>query len=126
MPEARSQASLDAAAAALAAGFHDLTGDWPITTERVGPRIATLVSHGSTRHDMLVEKGKIGRVIGPQGTTLKALTQNTQCEIFVLDKEGPPPGCGMDQRLIVLLGTSSTVSHAAAEVIPPQPPPPLL
>jgi len=98
--------------------FERLAGDWPLTTERVGKRIQALESSlGCVRHDVIVEKGKVGWVIGPQGSTLKALLASTQCEIFVLDKEGPPPNFGPDQRLICLVGTPEVVAHAHAEVL---------
>ena len=40
--------------------------------------------------DMLIEKGRVGRLIGPGGGTLKALINRTGCEIFCMDKEGAP------------------------------------
>ncbi|KAL3906033.1 MAG: hypothetical protein SGPRY_010697, partial [Prymnesium sp.] len=68
-------------------GFERTTGDWPLLTERVGAKIRSLESTpGNVRHDILVEKQRVGRLIGPQGSTLKALLANTQCEIFVMDK----------------------------------------
>ena len=47
---------------------------------------------------------------------LKQLLERTQCEIFVLDKEGPPPGCTPFQRVIVLIGPQSVVATANSEV----------
>ena len=93
-----------------------LTGEWPLTTDKVGARMGQLVKLGHVRHDNLVEKGKVGKIIGARGGTLQALEANTQCEIFVLDKEGPPPGYGVDQRLIVLMGNDMQVTSAMAEV----------
>ena len=42
------------------------------------------------RHDIIVEKSVLGRLIGPSGAAHRALVQQTKCEIFLLDKEGPP------------------------------------
>ena len=56
--------------------------------ERAGPRILKMTSEaGNVRHDIMVDKALMGRVIGPKGSTLRSLTSDTQCEIFVLDKE---------------------------------------
>jgi len=78
--------------------------------------MAQLVREGRVRHDIIIEKARVGKIIGSRGATLQAIIQNTTCEIFVLDKEGPPPGCGPDQRLICLVGYDSQVSGAMAEI----------
>ena len=77
-----------------ARGFEpsNATGDWPYTTERVGDRIKRLDARAEfVRHDMIVEKRRVGRLIGLHGAALNALLASSQCEILVLDKEGPPP-----------------------------------
>ena len=79
-------------------------------------RMAQLVREGRVRHDIIIEKAKVGKIIGSRGATLQAIIQNTTCEIFVLDKEGAPPGYGPDQRLICLVGYDSQVSGAMAEI----------
>ena len=48
---------------------------------QVGEKIRSLeATPGHVRHDILVEKGRVGRLIGPQGTTLKALLASSQVE----------------------------------------------
>lgn len=92
-------------------------GDWPYEQHRVAQRLAILRhTEGVVRRDVLVEKTMIGRLIGPGGSTYRKLLATTNCEIFVLDKEGPPPGFGFDQRLIVLMGTEAVVAHANVEI----------
>jgi len=104
-------------AAASAAGFDRTFGDWPYTTEKVGDRIrAAEATPGHVRHDILVEKSKVGRIIGSKGIALKMLTNSTNCEVFVLDKEGAPIGFPPETRAVVLVGIPSTVSHALVEV----------
>jgi len=105
-------------ALAAESGFERTTGDWPLATERVGPKIRALeATPGNVRHDILVEKQRVGRLIGPQGSTLKALLANTGCEIFVMDKEGPPEGFGMDQRVVVLVGSPGSVTLANHQIL---------
>jgi len=109
-----SQQQIDAA---LAAGFERHAGEWPYTTEKVGHRIQTMEANPvNVRHDIMTEKALIGRVIGSRGTTLQALKARTSCEIFILDKEGPPPGFAPTERVIVLIGGASVVGHATAEI----------
>ena len=79
-------------------------------------RMAQLMREGRVRHDIIIEKAKVGKIIGSRGATLQAVIQSTTCEIFVLDKEGAPPGFGADQRLICLVGFDSQVSSAMAEI----------
>jgi len=106
-----------ARAVAATAGLERTCGDWPYTTEKVGDRIRALeTTPGHVRHDILVEKSKVGRIIGPRGTSLKALIEATACEVFVLDKEGPPMGFPPDMRAVILVGTFRVVSHALFEV----------
>jgi hypothetical protein len=42
--------------------------------------------------------------------------QGTRCEVFVLDKEGPPPGADESQRLVVLVGEPAQVRAASSEI----------
>ena len=49
-----------------------LTGDWPFQADRCGARIAQLCLQGLVRHDMLIEQGNVGRIIGSRGSTLQA------------------------------------------------------
>ena len=46
----------------------------------------------------------------------KELQTKTGAEIFILDKEGPPPGHDEMQRIVVLLGAETQVSHATFEI----------
>ena len=54
-----------------------LAGDWPLTStrNRVGARIRELIEAGSVRHDILVDRSNVGRIIGQRGSTLGALLQ---------------------------------------------------
>jgi len=83
------------------------------------------------RHDLLVEKAHIGQLIGPGGSTIGRLLASTGCDIFVLDKEGPPSGFGVEQRVVVLVGTPSAVTLASHQVLdtlqgPATAPPPMV
>ena len=66
------------------------------------------------RHDVAVQKLRIGRIIGTRGIVLRALIERSGCEVFVLDKEGAPPGWLADQRLVVLLGRVEQIKGALA------------
>ena len=46
--------------------------EWPLTLarNRVGQRIRQLTDSGRVRHDLLVDKNRVGRIIGQRGTTL--------------------------------------------------------
>ena len=53
-------------------GFSCQLGNWPLETQKVGSRIAHLVAiPGNARNDMIIAKQKVGRIIGPGGSTLK-------------------------------------------------------
>lgn len=94
-----------------------LVTGWPTAAEPSGRRMAALEqTPGMMRHDILVGKPYVGRLIGQGGSTYRELQQKTGCNIFILDKEGPPPGFADDQRLIVLMGYEAQVVHANAEV----------
>mmetsp|Transcript_65041 Transcript_65041/g.178468 ORF Transcript_65041/g.178468 Transcript_65041/m.178468 type:complete len:164 (+) Transcript_65041:858-1349(+) len=58
----------------------------------------------------------VGRLIGTGGSIFKELTAKTACHIFVLDREGPPPGAPEDERIVVCLGTEAQVGHATYEI----------
>jgi len=91
-------------------------GEWARETSRVGNRIAWLESQPEyVRHDMVVKKTDIGRLIGVRGVVLHRLLTRTQCEIFVLDKEGHPPDISESERLVILIGTLEQVKFAMAE-----------
>jgi hypothetical protein len=96
-----------------------LVNDWPSTEGISGPsglRIAQAEAvPGVVRHEVVLEKQKLGRFIGPQGSCLKELQTRSSCGIFVCDKE-PPPGFGETQRLVVIVGTHQNVSNVAVEV----------
>lgn len=97
--------------------FKRLVGDWPPPYGGTGKRIATALSvPGAVRHDILVEQGSIGKIIGASGQMHKELTAKTSCNIFIIDKE-IPPGVPPDQRLVCLVGTEAQVAHAAMEVM---------
>ena len=58
-----------------------LFGEWPLTLsrKRVGERIRQLTDSGRVRHDLLVDKSRVGRIIGQRGSTLQALLQVRLC-----------------------------------------------
>ena len=94
----------------VAAGF-------PPETEATGRKIALLDgTAGMVRHDRIVQKANLGRLIGVSGTIFKELTQKHGANLFVLDKEGPPPGYPDEQRLVVLIGSSHQVAAADTEI----------
>ena len=90
------------------------------------------VAAACSRHDILIEKRVIGRVLGKGGRDLEALQLCTGASVFIIDKY-PPPGEGDDHRLVVLIGKPDqvrlckqkvdTVLERAREELPPLPPP---
>ena len=84
------------------------------------------------RHDLLIERRVIGRLLGKGGRDLEAMQLCSGAEIFIIDKY-PPPGEGDDHRLLVLIGKPEQVRIAkskvdivlarAREELPPLPPP---
>ncbi len=58
-----------------------LFGEWPLTLsrKRVGERIRQLTDSGRVRHDLLVDKSRVGHIIGQRGSTLQALLQVRLC-----------------------------------------------
>lgn len=114
-----------------AIGVRLVTGFPPID-QPTGRKIQALEGvPGHVKHDMLVPKGQVGRLIGQGGATYKELQVKTSCNIFVLDKEGPPSGFGVEQRVVVLVGTPSAVTLASHQVLdtlqgPATAPPPMV
>lgn len=84
------------------------------------------------RHDVLIERRVIGRLLGKGGRDLEAMQLCSGAEIFIIDKY-PPPGEGDDHRLCVLIGKPESIRIAidkvnailarAREELPPLPPP---
>ena len=64
------------------------------------------------RHDISVPKKAVGRIIGTGGTVLRKIIEATCCDVFMMDKEGPPPGWDPDQRLVILFGTVERIEIA--------------
>ncbi|KAL1508226.1 hypothetical protein AB1Y20_004343 [Prymnesium parvum] len=90
--------------------------DWPPPSSGEGRRIAeSLARPGARRHDVLVGKAAIGRLIGRGGGAYRELVARTGCAVFILDKEAPP-AAPAGQRLVCLVGTEHQVAAAAAEV----------
>jgi rRNA processing protein Krr1/Pno1 len=92
--------------------FHKKYPDFPTATSVEGSRANSAEEiPGNVRHDVLVDKSMCGSLIGQGGNTFKQLTSTSGARIIILDKE-PPPGEELDQRLVVLIGTPTQVSHA--------------
>jgi len=89
-------------------------------------------TRGNIRHDVLIERRVIGRILGKGGRDLEALQLCTGAEIFIIDKY-PPPDENDDHRLLVLIGRVDQVRllkekidailERAREELPPLPPP---
>ena len=98
----------------------DATREWLLKVMKPcfnGDLFAKLeLTEGVVRHDVMIEKSLVGRLIGRGGSIFKALVARTGCEIFVLDKEGPPPGCAPHMRLVILMGSEMATGCAAAEI----------
>lgn len=79
--------------------------NWPATHGGVGKRIADAEAvPGAVRHELILEKAVLGKLIGVGGSVVNSLQTQTGCGIFVVDKEAPP-GLAETQRLVVLVGT---------------------
>jgi len=90
--------------------------NWPDPGSTVGKRIAEAeAAPGNLRHELLVEKGVLGRLIGSGGSKLRDLQARTSCHIFVVDKEVPPGRTG-ETRAVVLVGPLPSLSAATQEV----------
>ena len=103
-------------AAAPIISFERLTGDWPPPTKRDGARIAAaLRDPGAVRHDLLVDKKAVGKLIGPGGATHRQMVSRSGCAIVIIDKETPP--CQPEEaRLVALVGSPAQVTMASWEV----------
>ena len=87
---------------------------------------------GNIRHDVLIERRVIGRILGKGGRDLEALQLCTGAEVYIIDKY-PPPDEGDDHRLVVIIGRVDqvrsakmkidTVLERAREELAPLPPP---
>ena len=67
------------------------------------------------RHDVLIERRVIGRLLGKGGRDLEAMQLCSGAEIFIIDKY-PPPGEGDDHRLCVLIGKPESIRIAIDKV----------
>ena len=57
--------------------FQTLTDDWPPTSDREGAKIqSALAQSGAVRHDILVDKKAIGKLIGPGGSQHKEMVRS--------------------------------------------------
>jgi hypothetical protein len=84
------------------------------------------------RHDQIIERRVIGRLLGKGGRDLEAMQLCSGSQIFIIDKY-PPPDEGDDHRLLVIIGKPDQVRLAkekceqvlarAKEELPPLPPP---
>ena len=100
-----------------ASGGQIMFAEWPPPSSRQAKHVRALeVLPGHVRHDLLVTDFDGGKLIGPSGAVYQRLQRETGCHIFVLLKEGPPPGCHEEQRLVTLIGTEAQVAHAGVEV----------
>ena len=89
-----------------------LTGDWPFqAAPQLGARIAKLCRQGLVRRDIVMEQGNVLRKIKNIAVLKKA-----KCEIFVLNKEGAPPGYDDHQRLVVLMGSDAQVAQGVMQI----------
>ena len=75
-------------------------------------------TYGNIRHDLLIERRVIGRILGKGGRDLEALQLSTGTEGFIIDKY-PPPGEGDDYRLLVIVGQSEQVRGPPRAPRPP-------
>jgi len=97
----------------LLAGFPD----WSVSAQAMGRRMAEVAALGGKRVDLRYPHEHIGRLIGAGGSAYRDLCKRTGAHIFILDKEGPPPGWGDESRLVCLMGTEAQVRRARSEVM---------
>ena len=86
---------------------------------------------GHVRHDVLIEKRVIGRILGRGGRDLEAMQLCTGCKVFLIDKM-PPPDANDEHRLVILVGPPAAVRacrdkvdavlERARQELPPLPP----
>ena len=84
------------APATLGGKFTRLPGGWPPTSyqncDNAGIKIHCAEAlPGAVRHDVILTVRAVGRLIGPSGENYKRVAAETQCGLFIIDKE-PPPG----------------------------------
>jgi len=97
-------------------GFTRLVSNWPPPFGGYGKHIIDAEGvPGNVRHEALVARSIVGKLIGSGGGQQKELIARTGCGIFIIGKE-PPPNFPADQRLAVFVGTEGQVSHAVREV----------
>ena len=100
--------------------------NWPLGCEAAGPNANKLYRSsaeikqamsrpGSIRHDMLIDKSAMGRIIGPGGNTYRQLQERTGCTVVICDFDSPP-GESADVRLVSFIGSMMQVSTAVVEV----------
>jgi hypothetical protein len=86
---------------------------WVTSRPFVGPLIVESQSRpGHVRRDLCIRKEGLALIAGTNQRRLKDIEDATGCSIFVLDREGPPPGCGPNERALVLVGSSDGVEFA--------------
>ena len=66
---------------------------------------------GAVRHDISIADSMGGKIIGHGGATYRELKAATNCNVFVLLKEGAPPGFTKEQRLVILIGRPEQVKQ---------------
>ena len=73
-------AALAAASQATTTEARVLTGEWPMSSrqDRVAERIRAHAAGGRTRHDIVLDRSYVGKLIGQRGNNLQALRQGTQ------------------------------------------------
>jgi len=102
---------------AMLSEFQRLDADYPPAGSELANKIAQAEAvPGNVRHDILVDKGLMGHLIGAGGKKHKEMTTRTACAINIMDKECPP-GAELDQRLVILVGTPYAVTAAALEIM---------
>lgn len=94
--------------------------------------LATVHHYGQVRHEVIIEKRCIGRILGKGGRDLAAMKESSGAEVFIIDKE-PPPGVDEDHRMLIIIGTPDNVNSCLVTVnktlerarneLPPLPPP---
>ena len=87
---------------------------------------------GHVRHEVIIERRTIGRILGKGGRDLAAMKEQSGSEVFIIDKE-PPPGVDEDHRMVILVGSPDSVNaclvlvnktlERARHELPPLPPP---
>ena len=128
-----------------------LTGDWPFQTDKCrtclegdGARISKLCRQGLVRRDIIIDKEKVGTIIGSCGSTLQVLLPPhpshspiypiphtppptpaphaagtapiDQLRDLRIQQGAPPPGYGDDQRLIVIMGHDAQVAQGVMQI----------